>query len=237
MIKERLHDPVFQKNYLKMIKKIILAGLGLIVVFLLWAIASSPQKITQSEKLSQLAGNITITNSQPEIVFPIAEFKKRITKKPFGIYITPQNSPIQPERFSGYHTGVDVEYGDVDGEVPVFAISDGQIVLAKWVSGYGNTLVLKTTIEKEILFVVYGHLDQQSFSQNVQVKRGEKIGILGESKTQATDFERKHLHLAIVKNKLDLAGYVKTKEELNQWYDLLDFFKKNDSLELLLTRD
>ena len=41
----------------------------------------------------------------------------RITKKPFGIFITTQNSPVQPERFSGYHTGVDVEYKDAEGRI------------------------------------------------------------------------------------------------------------------------
>jgi hypothetical protein len=36
--------------------------------------------------------------------------KAGLQKKPFGIYITPENSPVQPENFTGYHTGIDVEY-------------------------------------------------------------------------------------------------------------------------------
>ena len=40
---------------------------------------------------------------------PIESALKRVTKKPFGIYVTPQSSPVKPEKFKGYHTGVDFE--------------------------------------------------------------------------------------------------------------------------------
>ena len=45
-----------------------------------------------------------IPPTEPE---PIGQTEERITKKPFGIKISPENSPISPERFSGYHTGID----------------------------------------------------------------------------------------------------------------------------------
>jgi len=38
------------------------------------------------------------------------------------IYITPQTSPVQPERFTGYHTGVDVEYNDIKSEQADFTL-------------------------------------------------------------------------------------------------------------------
>src|SRR5947209_4518700 len=50
---------------------------------------------------------------------PVVGFLSRVTKKPFGIYVNPANSPVQPERFSGYHTGADAEYGEVSADVPV----------------------------------------------------------------------------------------------------------------------
>src|SRR3989338_10346295 len=40
---------------------------------------------------------------------PLDNSSERVTKKPFGKYITPADSPVQPERFSGYHTGADFE--------------------------------------------------------------------------------------------------------------------------------
>ena len=210
-------------------RKIIFIFVGLILVILLGTIFIFNQKISQPKETKKLFKNEqekSAPTKEPRMVLPIAEFKERITKKPFAIYITPQNSPVQPERFTGYHTGVDVEYEDVTTEVPVFAIDDGELVLAKWVSGYGGAMVLKSNIENQELYVFYGHLDPQSLTENIQVKKGERIAVLGDGQTEETDFERKHLHFAIIKDKLDLRGYVKTEEELNAWHDPLEFYKK-----------
>jgi murein DD-endopeptidase MepM/ murein hydrolase activator NlpD len=178
------------------------------------------KKFDQSRQNQRPQPTPTISvKPEPKFALPIAEFEKRITKKPFGIYITPQNSPVQPERFSGYHTGVDVEYEDTTTQVPVYAICDGEIVLRQWVGGYGATLILKCQFENQAIYVLYGHLDSNSFTQNSQVNQSVQIAILGEGQTQTTDFERKHLHLSISKNKLDLRGYVDNESELNQWLD------------------
>ena len=155
----------------------------------------------------------------PDVVYPIAEFKQRITKKPFGIYVTPKNSPIQPERFTGFHTGVDVEYTDATSDVPVFAVCDGDIVLARWVSGYGGTVVLKCQINNTDYFVLYGHLRTSSITKNIKVLKGSQIAVLGKGKTLETDFEREHLHFSVHKNSLDLRGYVQKQSELNGWID------------------
>lgn len=172
----------------------------------------SPTAIKKEEKESKLS-------------FPIAEFEKRIIKKPFGIYITSQNSPVQPERFSGYHVGVDVEYENSTEEIPVYAIYDCEVVLKRWVSGYGGTIVLKCDIVNQKFYILYGHLSEESFIKKDTVKKGEKIAILGEGKTRETDFERKHLHFSIRKNSLDLRGYVQNNKELKNWYDPIDFYK------------
>ena len=174
------------------------------------------------------AGNINMVNRGSALItltaeptnfdnktYPIAEFGQRITKKPFGIHITPQNSPIQPERFAGFHTGVDVEYQDVVDDVPVMAVCDGEMVLARWVSGYGGVVVLKCQEN----FVVYGHLRVGSIVKKTSVIRGEQIAVLGKGGTIETDYERKHLHFGIHKNALDLRGYVQKAEELIQWID------------------
>lgn len=199
---------------------------GLVLVAILVTISIFNQKISQPEKFQELPKSEqqeSVPTEESKIALPIAEFEKRITKKPFGIYITPQNSPIQPERFTGYHTGVDVEYEDT-AEVPVFAIADGEIVLTKWIPGYGGSIVLKSNIENQELFIFYGHLDRQSFSEKLQVKKGEQIAVLGKGKTEETDFERKHLHFGIIKNRVDLRGYVETEKELDGWYNPLDFY-------------
>ena len=150
--------------------------------------------------------------------YPIAEFRERIIKKSFGVYITPQDSPIQPERFKGYHTGVDVEYEDVEEDVPVFAVCDGEIVLSKWISGYGGTLILKCGEN----YYLYGHLNVDSIVKKTKILRGEQIAILGKGNTSETDNERKHLHFSINKKSADLRGYVQNKSELDDWENPLE---------------
>ena len=155
--------------------------------------------------------------------FPVDNFFPRLTKKPFGIYITPKNSPVQPEKFTGYHTGDDIEYGDVTGEVKVFAIADGQVIYSGWVSGYGGFLAIQNTY----FISVYGHLNPTSLvKKDTIVKKGQVVGILGNAYSQQTDGERKHLHFGIIKgNKLDFRGYVQNPTELSLWIDPASLFR------------
>ena len=71
---------------------------------------------------------------------PLERLSERKVVKPFGIYITPQTSPIQPERFSGYHTGVDFEIlpAEKNLSVAVLAICDGELLVKRWAGGYGG---------------------------------------------------------------------------------------------------
>lgn len=157
------------------------------------------------------------TTSILENIYPIAEFKERITKKSFGDFISPKNSPIQPERFAGFHTGVDVEYEDIEVDVPVFAVCGGEIILSKWVGGYGGTLILKCREN----YYIYGHLNVNSIVKKTKVLKGEQIAILGKGNTSETDNERKHLHFGISQNSLDIRGYVQNENELEKWINPL----------------
>lgn len=161
-------------------------------------------------------------------VKPIAEFDERITKKPFGIYITPKDSPVQPEKFTGYHTGVDVEYGDMpDTDIPVYAIADGQVVRSGWVSGYGGMVAIRHNINDKNYIVIYGHLNPDTLPKNgATVTAGEQIGILGKGYSHQTDGERKHLHFAIYTGTdINVAGYVSSQKELSKWLDPIKFFQ------------
>ncbi|MDP2874527.1 MAG: M23 family metallopeptidase [bacterium] len=163
-----------------------------------------------------------IKESTPSaLVEPVSEFKQRITKKPFGIYITPNNSPVNPERFTGYHTAVDVEFDDVAGEVPVRAIADGKVLYSNLGSGYGGVMSVRHQIGTETITAVYGHLKPDSMlTVGTEVKKGQQLGILGQGYSDETDGERKHLHFGIHKGaEVNLHGYVATKEELVGWED------------------
>lgn len=151
-----------------------------------------------------------------------------MTEKPFGIFITPQNSPVQPEKFWGYHTGADFEIfpEELNADVAVKSVCDGSIVLKKQASGYGGVLVQKCALDNFPITFVYGHLNLASIQKNIgeSLSKGETIGFLGKDKSAQTDGERKHLHLGMRKSSaVDIRGYVATKEELSGWLDPCDY--------------
>lgn len=214
-------------------KTILLIFLVLILIVFGVTMISGNRK--QSQKTGNQINNPPAQNSTPEIVKPnnnsqklvppIDNWSERITKKPFGIYITPKNSPISPEHFIGYHTGVDFEVfsNEQNTDVQIFAVCDGPLVVKKHASGYGGIAVQQCKLDNQDIIVVYGHLKLSSVDVNLDqlLSAGERIGILGKGFSTEIDNERKHLHLSIHKGKLvDIRGYVQTSEELNDWIDI-----------------
>ncbi len=168
-----------------------------------------------------------VNANQTSLIEPIDELRSRITKKPFGIFITSENSPVQPERFSGYHTGVDVEYADKpDVDIPVRSIAPGRVVHSGRAAGYGGVLVISHQIGNETKLALYGHLDPSSLPKlGSEVSAGQQIGVLGEGGTAETDGERKHLHFGIIKGEaVTLKGYVQKEQDLAGWENPLSLF-------------
>ena len=192
--------------------------------------------IWRTDNMGELETAVSVTPPPPESpapakrssgapleapVPPTAEFLERITKKPFGIFITPDNSPVSPERFTGWHNGVDVEFEDVSGSVPIRAIADGIVLRSETVSGYGGVSVVQHQLDDAPVVALYGHLDPASLVQRgATVSAGQQLGVLGESGTPATDGERKHLHFSLKPGtEVDVRGYVSTEAELADWRD------------------
>ena len=157
---------------------------------------------------------------------PMSNAKARVTKKTFGLYVTPQNSPVQPEKFTGYHTGVDFEtfLGEENKDVPVYAVCDGPLKLRKPATGYGGVVVQSCVLDGQAVTVIYGHLNISSIVGKDQLKRGDILGILGKGYSSETSGERKHLHLGIHKGVgIDIRGYVQLRSELSGWLDPMNY--------------
>jgi murein DD-endopeptidase MepM/ murein hydrolase activator NlpD len=157
-------------------------------------------------------------------IAPIEGFTTRNTKKNFGLYVTPNNSPISPEKFTGYHTGVDIEYGDVTTDVPVKAVAAGTVKVARFIDGYGGLVGIEHDWNDKKLFVVYGHLDPKSLvKENVPVAQGDIVGVLGDKSADETDNERKHLHFGVRRSAdTNLRGYSTSAESLRDWFNPYD---------------
>ncbi|MBU1018227.1 M23 family metallopeptidase [Patescibacteria group bacterium] len=164
------------------------------------------------------------------IAEPITDALKRVTKKPFGLKISSNDSPVDTERFSGYHTGVDFETfpEEQESDVSVYAICEGPVVLKRTATGYGGVLIQRCILEGEDITVLYGHLRLSSIPMELNEKllKGQRIGILGQGYSNETDGERKHLHLGIHKGfSTVLLGYVQEPERLQEWIDPLTLLK------------
>lgn len=216
---------------------IVVVG-GLVVLVIFWPLKATAPLGTVFQPESSVtvsSGNDTDSAgttqqpivSTPAVSPPIDDFSSRITKKPFGIFITPDNSPVDPERFSGYHTGVDIEYGDTTADIPVRAIAAGSVLESRTAAGYGGVVVIVHEIAGSPHAVIYGHLDPNSLpAVGTAVQPGEQLGILGEGFTAETDGERKHLHFAIRADAtVSLLGYTQQESGLSAWIDPVLFFQ------------
>lgn len=186
---------------------------------------SIPSAPTASAPVNSTLSPVLPTSIPPsKLVNPVDDLQARVTKKQFGAYITPENSPVQPERFSGYHTGIDVEYADITDDVPVKAVTDGTVTFSQTVSGYGGVMIIRHQIEDQTMYGLYGHLKASSMlASGTSVSKGQHIGVLGTGKSSETDGERRHLHFALVKKDREVRGYVQNQSELSGWYNPLDY--------------
>ncbi|MFH0969400.1 MAG: M23 family metallopeptidase [Patescibacteria group bacterium] len=155
---------------------------------------------------------------------PLDRTSEKITKKPFGIYITPATSPVQPEKFQGYHAGTDFEIfpEELNINVPVKAVCSGKLLLKEYASGYGGVAVESCELNGNPITVIYGHLKLASITSKIDgnLNAGDTIGILGRDKSIETDGERKHLHLGFHKGTaINIKGYVASQSELSGWID------------------
>jgi murein DD-endopeptidase MepM/ murein hydrolase activator NlpD len=186
---------------------------------------------TTDVALGDVAGStIPTIKSDPKLLMPISIGLARVTKKTFGLKISPDDSPVQPEIFSGYHTGIDFETNadEQDTNVLITAACEGDVLLKTWAKGYGGVLVTGCKIDGEDVTVIYGHLKLESITAILgqTLLAGDNIGYLGQGESVETDGRRKHLHFDIHKGTdINILGYVKTQDDLADWIDPIKYLE------------
>ncbi len=231
-----------------MLKKIIIIFITLLIIIitgfvLVTNLKTNKQNSTTNNLTSNSSKNSTsdilpnnptdnssLANTSLILSPPIDNWSKRVTKKPFGIYVSPGHSPVSPERFTGYHTGVDFEIfsDEQNKDMTITAVCTGPLLLKESASGYGGVAVQACQLNNQDITVVYGHLKLSSITKikGQPLTAGETIGILGKAYSSETDGERKHLHLGIHKGTaMNIKGYVQTPEQLNDWLDITKYLK------------
>jgi hypothetical protein len=195
-----------------------------------WSVKKQDPQASSSTSSSTIPSTQTTTAStstSPSAAVlkpPLSNALARITKKTFGMYVTPKNSPVSPEKFSGYHTGVDFETtpDEQNVDVPISAVCTGPLVLKKWATGYGGVAVQLCKLQNQDVTIIYGHLNISTVAPVVgqTLQAGDRLGMLGKGYSTETDGERKHLHLGIHKGTaINILGYVQKQSDLNNWID------------------
>lgn len=176
--------------------------------------------LTQEKDSINQNSNEEKINIPVTINIPLDNALARITKKPFGIKVSPGNSPVTPEKFSGFHSGTDFEIfeSEKEDDVQVKAICDGKIIQKTSVGGYGGIIIQKCQHENNPVLILYGHILLNSSTQEKEIKKGDFLALLSPANSPQSGYERKHLHLGIIKGeKINYRGYVQTEKELSNW--------------------
>jgi len=215
---------------------LILLIIGLFIFLALKLTPSSATTVqpisssTINSTLSNVPSPVVATSTAPALQEPLTNALSRVTKKPFGLKVSPGHSPISPEKFSGYHTGVDFETlpSEAKVDVPISAVCTGPLLLKKIATGYGGVAVQKCQLAKQTVTIIYGHLRYSSITPKIgaTLTAGQAFAVLGTGYTAETSNERKHLHLGIhLGAAVNILGYVQSAGDLNNWWDATKYLK------------
>lgn len=207
----------------------------IIILTILILISAIAYMLSTKDSNTPASLNTEKAKSSNLLPWPIDKAEQRQKLLKFGMYVTPdpnQNPISPPERFTGYHTGLDIEIlpEELNAPVPVKTICEGKILYSGIIEGYGGVVIQECNINNEPTSVLYGHLKQSSINvregQDI-VKQGNTVAELGDHKTEETGNTRKHLHLGIHKgNHVEFLGYLTDPKDLEQFIDPLPLLQE-----------
>lgn len=117
----------------------------------------------------------------------VSFLKNKLSGKSF---IRPANGVVTTG-FSDGHTGVDIASNEENE--PILAAKDGTVTFSGAAESYGNCIKIE---HKGGFVTLYGHLSELGAAVGDKVKKGEKIGIMGNT----GDSTGQHLHFEVIKN-------------------------------------
>ncbi|AZU63958.1 murein hydrolase activator EnvC family protein [Neobacillus mesonae] len=97
-------------------------------------------------------------------------------------------------RWGTFHWGVDIAQG---GTVPIVAAADGEVYVSHYSSSYGNVVYILHNINGQMYTTVYAHMRSRLVGAGQHVKKGQQIGIMGNT----GDSQGQHLHFELYKGR------------------------------------
>ncbi|MFO0600838.1 MAG: M23 family metallopeptidase [Myxococcaceae bacterium] len=105
-------------------------------------------------------------------------FKPQALRWPLDLVVvsSPYGSRVHPVKGGEqFHAGIDLEAPISE---PVFAAESGVVTFAEWNGGHGNQIELKHDAHWATR---YSHLDQMLVASGTRVKKGQRIGLVGDT--------------------------------------------------------
>ncbi len=183
-------------------------------------------QFTLESELRSLFSTAAIETNEQAIgvyVYPMANYTTQRTANIFGQYL----SPASGQRFSGYHTGDDIEVANVAADPPVFALTNATVVRKETVPGLGGVVILEFSEGGVIYHALYGNLDLGLEFPEVgeAVTAGQLLGYLGD--------DRQHLFFSIYPyTGAELfASYTEADSDLTLWENPADWLRIHQATE------
>lgn len=133
----------------------------------------------------------------------IAEAKKRGEAPPItdGTFMRPSTGPVTSNygsRWGRLHAGIDI--GKRGDDVPIVASASGIVFRSYYSSSYGNVVFITHNVNGEVWTTVYAHMESRAVSEGETVKKGQRIGYMGNT---GRSFGA-HLHFELHKGKWNI---------------------------------
>ena len=94
----------------------------------------------------------------------------RTVTSPYG----PRTHPVHGTQ--EFHYGIDISR---DGGTDIVAAEEGTVIEARYMQGYGNTIMLSHKIGDQTVTTLYAHLESINVQAGQRVERGENIAVMG----------------------------------------------------------
>ncbi len=111
-----------------------------------------------------------------------------------GAFTLPANGTFTSSfgmRWGKMHYGVDI--ANRAAGVPIWAAADGVVIQSYYSSSYGNVVFIAHSVNGQTYTTVSAHMETRYVSSGAVVKKGQQIGIMGNT----GDSQGKHLHFEL----------------------------------------
>ncbi|WP_209121442.1 murein hydrolase activator EnvC [Alkalihalobacillus sp. BA299] len=88
------------------------------------------------------------------------------------------------------HHGLDISNST---GTPIYAAEGGTVIAARYMNGYGNTVMISHNVNGQVLTTLYAHMSAISVSNGQRVSRGQQVGSMGSTGASTGP----HLHFEV----------------------------------------